>query len=90
MFARPFGRLSAALFFVFMALSVTPSSAGELPRPEGKVLLTVEGKIANTTDGRAALFDRAQLEAMGLQELRTSNPFVEEVHTYEGVLLSKI
>lgn len=64
--------------------------AGELAAPAGKVILTIDGKISRTTNGREALFDRAALEALGLQALTTSNPFEKGAQHYEGVLLSKV
>ena len=77
--------LGAAL--IFSAPSVL---AGDLVPPAGKVLLTVGGKVANTNVGSAAVFDRAQLEALGMHKLVTSNPFIEGIHTFEGPLLSAV
>lgn len=79
-----------ALLSVALFLSIPLAHADELPQPTGKVLLTVEGRISNTTDGSVAIFDRRQLESLGMHRLETSNPFVEGVHTYEGPLLSAL
>lgn len=79
--------LAIAAVFLFATGTV---SAGELPAPQGSVLLSVDGKIANTTDGSTAKFDRAQLEAFGLHKLTTSNPFIEGVHDFEGVRLADV
>ena len=75
----------AALFAGAPAIAANP-----LPAPTGKVLLSVSGAITNTTDGETAVFDRMQLQALGVHTLRTSNPFVQGVHTFEGVRLSDV
>lgn len=83
------------LSFVLTALLMLgvvarPVWADLLPSPSGQIILTIDGNIANTTDGSAAQFDRAQLEALGLRELSTSNPFVEGLQHYEGILFSDL
>lgn len=80
-----------AFVLVLSVLFVAPPAvAGQLPAPTGKVLLTVTGAITNTTDGKTAEFDRARLQALGVHTLRTSNPFIQGVHTFEGVRLSDV
>lgn len=69
---------------------VGASTAVSLPVPTGEVLLTVEGRIGRTSDGERAHFDRALLEGLGLKTIVTTNPFVEGVHRYDGVLLSDV
>jgi hypothetical protein len=61
-------------------------AGGTLPAPTGELVLTVDGSIANTTDGSAALFDLAALEALGLSTVETSTPWTDGVVRYEGVL----
>ncbi len=57
-----------------------------LPRPKGKVLLSVGGQIERTnTDGRAE-FDRAMLEEIGMVELETETPYTEGKKVFRGVL----
>lgn len=85
--------LGPAFFTVALAMGASmdiPAYAGDLAAPSGRVLLTIEGKIRNTTDGTRAMFDRAQLEALGMSELETSNPFLQGTHKFDGVLFSKI
>ncbi len=79
-----FGRL--AWIVVALAVMTSAARAAEpLPRPEGKVILRVEGKIAHVNVGDAAEFDRAMLEGLGLATLRTTTAWTEGVVTFEGV-----
>jgi hypothetical protein len=56
-----------------------------LPRPTGRVLLTVKGAIDRTNaDGKAEL-DLAMLEDIGMSRLQTSTPWTEGRPTFEGV-----
>jgi hypothetical protein len=66
--------------------AASPAAAETLPAPAGEVLLTVDGAIANTTDGARARFDVAALEALGLTTVTTSTPWTDGAVTYEGVL----
>ncbi len=80
---------------VFIAIAVLvgfarPVLAELLPSPRGPVVLIIDGNISNTNDGKTAQFDRSQLEALGVRALSTSNPFVEGVQHYEGVLFSDL
>ncbi|MFC1673732.1 molybdopterin-dependent oxidoreductase [Pseudomonadota bacterium] len=83
-------KLMMAMFGAVLMFSATNAMAGALPAPQGKVLLSIEGHIANTSDGKVAQFDRAQLEALGMHTLKTTNPFIEGVHTFEGPLMSAL
>jgi len=77
---------------LLVVLSIAASSAipfaraDTLPPPAGEVILTVDGAIANTTDGKQAQFDLAALEALGLTAVETSTPWTDGVIRYEGVL----
>jgi hypothetical protein len=58
-----------------------------LKAPQGPVLLTVSGRIANmSTPGRAE-FDRAALESLGVHKVRTTTVWTDGVGTFEGPLL---
>lgn len=83
-------RLAAA--FLLLASLVLPgiATAADLPAPEGAVVVTVAGNIANTNRGafdadadlflnyhgvsfdKAAAFDRAMLEALGMHEVEVA------------------
>jgi hypothetical protein len=64
--------------------------AEKLPAPQGDVILTVDGDIANTTDGTSALFDRAMLESLGMTTLETTTPWTDGVVKFEGVPARKL
>jgi hypothetical protein len=56
-----------------------------LPRPSGRVLLTVKGAIERTNaDGKAEL-DLAMLEKIGTSQVQTSTPWTDGRPTFEGV-----
>ena len=82
--------LSAVVLAFSMLIAPIVASAANLAPPAGKVLLTVEGEIFQTNSGQTAVFDRDQLTALGLHSLKTSNPFIKGVHTFEGVYLSDV
>jgi hypothetical protein len=69
------------------AIAVTEADlqAQTLPAPSGEVILTVDGSIGNTTDGKSAQFDRAMLEELGWSVLETTTPWTEGVVKFEGV-----
>jgi len=81
-------RIFERLAWIVIALAVMASAARAaetLPRPEGKVILRVEGQIAHANAGDAAEFDRAMLEGLGLATLRTTTAWTEGIVTFEGV-----
>jgi hypothetical protein len=71
---------------VMAAAPLVGAAADEpLPRPSGRVLLTVKGAIEQTNaDGKAEL-DLAMLEAIGTSQLQTSTPWTDGRPTFEGV-----
>ena len=80
-------RLCLIVVLSLAATIASPSvQAGSLPPPAGEVILTVDGAITNTTDGKQAQFDLAALEAIGLATVETSTPWTDGVVRYEGVL----
>ena len=66
-------------------------AAEGLPKPEGRVILRVLGKIGNTNatiDRKpAATFDCTTLENLTQASIRTHTPWTDGVVTYEGRLL---
>lgn len=82
--------ISFVVFAIFGLALPSATFAAGLPSPTGKILLTVEGQITKINAGPVAVFDREQLLAFGLHTLKTSNPFIKGVHTFEGVYLSDI
>lgn len=80
--------MRAATVLLCLSFLLFPGlAAAEIDKPSDEVLLTVSGKIAETNADGLARFDRAMLEAIGMQMLKTSTPFEEGAHNYEGILL---
>jgi hypothetical protein len=61
-----------------------------LPKPAGKPILTVSGKIGQTNDGDAARFDIALLESLGTTSFTTASPWYDHPVHFEGVRLDRI
>lgn len=74
------------------ALACLPLSAvaDNLPQPTGRIILSVSGNIERTTDGEVAQFDRDLLEQVGLDQIRTSTPWYDDIVTFEGVLAARL
>lgn len=74
-------------FGVIYLTSLIPAAAEpELPRPTGKLVLTVTGKITRTNAPGKAEFDWDLLNSLGIHQLKTSTPWTEGTPTFEGVL----
>jgi hypothetical protein len=67
-----------------------PLDAGELRRPNGPVILTVDGLITSTNAPGCAEFDRAMLEELGLSRMRTWTPWTDGEQEFEGVLAKQL
>lgn len=79
--------LAAALLAVLLLGPPAAAPAAALAEPEGRVILTVSGKIRNRNSGADARFDRAMLERIGEQDLRTTTPWTDGKQTFRGVLV---
>lgn len=78
---------------IAMLLSLMVSSqvwAGELPKPTGKVLLTLSGSIENTNEDGKAVFDVASLEKLGMVTFQTTSPWYNGRTTFTGISLQKL
>ncbi len=78
---------------IVMLLSLVVATqvwAGELPKPEGKILLTLSGNIQNTNQDGKAVFDIASLEKLGLVSFQTTSPWYNGRTTFTGVPLRKL
>jgi hypothetical protein len=70
------------------ALALAPATrADTLPPPSAEVVLTVSGDIAVTNRDGAAVFDRAMLEAMAVEEFTTTTTWTEGPQVFAGVPL---
>lgn len=66
----------------------TQAWAHELPRPTGKVILTLSGNIENTNEAEKAVFDLASLEKLGMVSFQTTSPWYNgQMTTFEGIPL---
>lgn len=83
---RSFWR-GAALGAAVLLAGVGPVPADTLPSPDGAVILTITGRISNTTADKRAEFDRAALERIGSHQVRTSTAWTDGVSIFEGPLL---
>ena len=63
-----------------------PAGAQELGVPEGRVILTISGRIDRTNGKGVAEFDRAMLEAMPFTTVETMTPWTDAVARFEGPL----
>lgn len=76
-----------ALGLLLTAMAVAPLSANNpLPRPNGRVLLTITGNIAHTNADGQADFDRHMLEELGVTGFSTSTSWTDGTPRFEGVL----
>lgn len=69
-----------------LAVSGFAAEAGVLAPPKGEVVLTVTGRIANTTKDGAAEFDMATLEGMPGRLTDTETPWAKGRTKFEGPL----
>ncbi len=95
-FSRSSARLALCLILGVLVLGgacaagLTGALAGSLPKPQGKPILVISGKIRNTNEGATAVFDCGQLEALGMETVVTSNPWYDGRQSFAGVRLDKL
>lgn len=77
-----------------LALGVTASRVGHasnrLPMPSGKVILSVSGHIDAFNKDGSAEFDRAMLEALGMDSFETTTPWYNGPVRFEGVRMQRL
>jgi hypothetical protein len=66
---------TALLASAAVSPSVWSSHAYALPMPAGKPILTVSGTITISNRPGEAIFDRAMLEVLGLDQITTTTPW---------------
>ena len=84
---RSFTLLGAGLA---SAALINPARAAGLGSPTEKRILTISGRIADTNDDGAAVFDRPMLEALGTTSIETKTPWYEGVINFEGVRMDTL
>ena len=67
-----------------------PARAATLAAPTERRILTISGKITNTNDGEAAVFDRPMLEAIGMGAIETTTPWYNGAVRFEGVRMDAL
>src|SRR3712207_7820 len=80
----------ALLWVGFAILLAGPAGAEVLPRPAGKPLLTMTGKISVTNENGKAVFDPQMIEGLGETSFSTATPWYDGPHKFEGVPLTKL
>jgi hypothetical protein len=83
MFLRPL----ATVLTLFLALPVV---AQNLPEPQGPVILTITGNLAQTNGDGVARFDLAMFESLAQRETRTMTPWYEGPQRFTGPLISDL
>jgi hypothetical protein len=61
-----------------------------LPMPAGKPILTVSGTITVSNQRGEAIFDRAMLEELGLDQITTTTPWNSGLVRFDGVPLESL
>jgi hypothetical protein len=67
-----------------------PAWSGGLMPPEGRVILQVTGAVTVTNGDNAAAFDLKMLEGLESRETTAETPWYDDVHTFQGPLLSQV
>lgn len=78
------------IYLCVTLISLSSAAAEPLRKPEGKLILVISGTIKNTNNANVAEFDRAMLEAIGLETVQTTSPWYEGSLRFEGVSLDKL
>jgi hypothetical protein len=81
---------TALLVGAAISPSVWSSHAYALPMPAGKPILTVSGTITISNQPGEAIFDRAMLEGLGLDQITTTTPWNSGPVLFEGVPLESL
>ncbi len=67
-----------------------PLYAQPLPEPEGKVILSIAGKIGKSQDGKVARFDLSQLQQLDSKAFYFQTRWTDTAHEYHGPRLSAL
>ena len=65
-------------------------AADRLSLPSDKVILSVSGRIRTVNKDGSAEFDRAMLEALGMESFETTTPWYNGPVKFEGVRMQKL
>ncbi len=67
-----------------------PAITAALGIPAGKIILKITGKITNLNINNAAVFDRAMLEALGMDTIETMTPWYSNIVKFEGIRMDAL
>jgi hypothetical protein len=89
---RNFSALALSTVFASaFAITGPATEAGQsLANPDGKPILSIEGRITVVNTRGKAVFDRQMLEAMDMVSITTSTPWFDNPVTFEGVALKDL
>lgn len=77
--------VQAGICAAAIALSSLTAYADTLPKPKGRVILTISGNIAHHNGDGTAQFDREMLEKIGLRDLTTRTFYSKEQSNFSGI-----
>jgi hypothetical protein len=83
-------RTIVGLSVLLLACVQATAQDGGLASPQGRPILTIEGKIGVMNEDGRALFDRAMLEGIGTTSFETTTPWFSGPVTFEGVPLEQL
>lgn len=82
--------LSRRLFAAAAMAGLAVPALSSLPKPSGRVILTLKGQVAAVHGTAGADFDDAMLAAMPQKQLNTRTPWHEGVKKFTGPLLRDV
>ena len=83
--------LALSALAIVMSVVTTPLPAhaqeGTLPAPDGEIILTIAGQIAQTNLGASAVFDEAMLANLPSAVLETTTVVTDGLRQFDGFLM---
>ncbi len=79
-----------AVLSAFLMLAAVPAALAEIAAPQGEVILTVSGAIAETNHADGARFDLAMLQALPASGFDTTTTWTEGMTRFDGVPLKTL
>lgn len=90
MFAAHRLQRRSALALALSLAALSPAHALGLSAPQGRVILTVSGKIGETNRGQEAVFDMDMLRALPQHSFTTNTPWYSRPVKFTGPLLRDV
>jgi len=86
--AAPAATAAAYGGIVISPASLTPGQP--VPKPAGKAILTLTGKITATNRDDALALDQSTIEKMGVEQVQLYEPWTKETLDFRGVWLQRL